>query len=88
MKKLLFAIFVFVLSTPVFAQQEGGGQNEQQGDQGQNQQRFDERKQHILERMNQRLEKLQSAINCINQAQNPQALKACRPQGNQNEQDN
>ena len=86
MKKTLLVVFAVILSAPVFAQQEqNGAQGAQPGGQGQNQQRFEERKQKILQRMNERLEKIQANINCVNQAQNPQALKACRPQGNGNQ---
>ncbi len=88
MKKVLFIVITLFLSAPIFAQQQGGAQDEQQGGQGQNQQRFQERKQKILERMNDRLQKVQANINCVNQAQNPKELRACRPQGqgNQNNQ--
>ncbi len=85
MKKTLLVVFAVILSAPVFAQQQNGTQGGQPGEQGQNQQRFEESKQKILQRMNERLERIQANINCVNQAQNPQALKACRPQGNGNQ---
>jgi hypothetical protein len=44
-----------------------------------NAQILEERKQQILQRMNERLEKLQNAKDCVEAAQNPQALHQCMP---------
>src|SRR5271170_698036 len=59
-------------------------QSQPQGNQSQNQQqRFQDRKQRILDRIDRRINTLQDAKSCVEQAQDPQALKACRPQRNE-----
>jgi hypothetical protein len=40
---------------------------------------FAERKQHMLERMDQRIQTMQKARECLAQAQDEQAVRACRP---------
>src|SRR5712691_3428725 len=56
------------------------------GDQGslQNQQkrqaRFQEKKQMLLEHMDKRISALQQAKSCVQKAQNPEALRDCRPE--------
>jgi len=40
---------------------------------------FAERKQHMLERMDQRIQAMQKARECLAQAQDEQAARACRP---------
>lgn len=84
MKKILFVASAVLISSTAFAQQQNGSP----GEQGQNrQQKFQEIKQRMLDRIDQRINTLQDAKSCVEQAQDPQALKACRPQheeGNQN----
>jgi hypothetical protein len=59
------------------------------GDQGspQNQQkrqaRFQEKKQMLLEHMDKRISALQQAKSCVQKAQNPEALRDCRPEGHE-----
>ena len=83
MKKALVIVLPLLISTAALAQQEQGGlQGAQvqpnsappQDGQGPGRaQNFQEMKQRLLERIDQRR-------NCIAQAQDPQALRACRPQ--------
>ncbi|HZR70106.1 MAG TPA: hypothetical protein VFB01_13740 [Burkholderiales bacterium] len=40
---------------------------------------FAERKQHMLERMDQRIQMMQKARECLAQAQDDPAARACRP---------
>src|SRR5208282_4794088 len=94
MKILLFIAITAFLSSFAFAQQQGGLQGSQvqsnpesqqqggqPGNQGQNrQQRFQDMKQRMLDRIDRRINTLQDAKSCVEQAQNPQALKGCRPQ--------
>jgi hypothetical protein len=40
---------------------------------------FAERKQHMLERMDQRIQTMQKARDCLAQANDEQAARACRP---------
>ena len=40
---------------------------------------FAERKQHMLERMDQRIQTMQKARDCLAQASDEQAARACRP---------
>jgi hypothetical protein len=42
-------------------------------------QSFAERKQHMLERMDQRIQSMQKTRECLSQAQDEQAARACRP---------
>ncbi|HEY6862438.1 MAG TPA: hypothetical protein VI319_00950 [Burkholderiales bacterium] len=42
---------------------------------------FEERKQHMLERMDQRIQAMQKARDCLAQAQDQQAARACRQHG-------
>lgn len=44
-------------------------------------QSFAERKQHMLERMDQRIQVMQKTRECVSQAQDEQAARACRPHG-------
>jgi hypothetical protein len=61
-------------------------ESQPQGNQSENrQQRFQNRKQSILDRINRRINTLQDAKSCVEQAQDPQALKACRPQSNEDQ---
>jgi len=76
MKQALFLVLPLLMSTAAFAQQEP---NEPQGGQGRPQ-NFQEAKQRMLDRIDQRLTTLQNARNCVAQAQDPQALRACRPE--------
>jgi len=85
MKKALFLVLPLLISTAAFGQQQSGPQGVQAqpgagaAQNGQGRPNFDERKQHMLDRIDQRISTLQNARNCVAQAQNPQALKACRP---------
>jgi hypothetical protein len=40
---------------------------------------FADRKQHMLERMDQRIQSMQKTRDCLAQAQDEQAARACRP---------
>jgi hypothetical protein len=42
---------------------------------------FADRKQHMLERMDQRIQSMQKARDCLAQAQDEQAARACRQHG-------
>jgi hypothetical protein len=44
-------------------------------------QNFTERKQHMLERMDQRIQAMQKARECLAQAQDEQAARGCRQHG-------
>jgi len=46
---------------------------------GKTQPTFAERKQHMLERMDERIQTMQKARNCLAQANDEQAARACRP---------
>jgi hypothetical protein len=48
---------------------------------GKSPQSFADRKQHMLERMDQRIQSMQKARECLSQAQDEQAARACRPHG-------
>jgi hypothetical protein len=41
-------------------------------------QSFADRKQHVLERIDQRIQSMQKARDCLSQAQDEQAARACR----------
>jgi len=83
-RKIVFAgILALSMFTMASAQQQGGqvpgagGQGHNNGPQGQNQQgqnpqRFEEIKQKMIARIQERL-------SCVQNAQNPQALRACMP---------
>ncbi len=76
MKNVLFAVLVMLVSV-AFAADQKQPQTEQKGDQAQ---KFQEYKQHMLERIDQRIAALQKARNCVAQAQDKESFKACRPE--------
>jgi len=76
MKYVLLAVLAMLVSATSLADQ-AQTQNPQKGDQAQN---FQENKQRMLERMDQRIAALQKARSCVAQAQNKDAAKACRPE--------
>ena len=73
---MVFALSLLLLPA-AFAVDQKQPQTEQKGDQAQ---KFQENKQRILERMDQRIAALQKARSCVAQAQNKDAAKACRPE--------
>ena len=80
LKHIVFALgIVFSLSLlpTAFAADQKQPQTEQKGDTAQ---KFQDNKQRILERMDQRIAALQKARGCVAQAQNKDAVKACRPE--------
>jgi uncharacterized protein YdeI (BOF family) len=84
MKNSILVVCGLLISSLAFAQQQGG---QAQSGQGQNRgQKFQEMKQRLLDRIDQRINTLQDAKSCVDQAQDPQALKACRPQHNEGDQ--
>jgi hypothetical protein len=76
MKKALFALALMGAATAAFAQQ-----GTPPADGGKGHPSFAERKQHMLERMDQRIQALQKGRNCLAQAQDETAARACRPAG-------
>ncbi|HUL40679.1 MAG TPA: hypothetical protein VLV32_02050 [Burkholderiales bacterium] len=74
MHKVIFVVLAMFMSGAVLAQTQPPAA--QQPNQAQN---FQERKQHILERMDQRIAALQKARDCVSQAQDKDAVKACFP---------
>ena len=80
LKYIVFALgIVFALSLlpAAFAVDQKQPQTEQKGDTAQ---KFQEHKQRMLERIDQRIAALQKARGCVAQAQNKDAVKACRPE--------
>jgi hypothetical protein len=80
LKHIVFALgIVFALSLlpAAFAVDQKQPQTEQKGDTAQ---KFQEHKQHMLERIDHRIAALQKAKSCVAQAQNKDAIKACRPE--------
>ena len=76
MKKVLLFALAMNLPMLAFAQQQPP-----QGGQGQfDPQKFQERKTRVLEGIDRRIDTLQQAKSCVQQAQDPQALRACRPE--------
>lgn len=73
MKKALFVAFALMGATTVFAQQQG---TPPAGGDGQN---FAQRKAEILKRMEARMQNLQKAHDCVQQAQDREAVRACDP---------
>jgi hypothetical protein len=51
----------------------------QQGKPAEGKPSFADRKQHMLERMDQRIQSMQKARDCLAQAQDEQGARACRP---------
>ncbi|HXZ96908.1 MAG TPA: hypothetical protein VEG37_07690 [Burkholderiales bacterium] len=76
MIKAFFVAIAMLASTTALADQ-AQPQTGQKGDQAQN---FQERKQHLLERMDQRIAALQKARGCVAQAQDRDAVKQCLPE--------
>jgi TolA-binding protein len=86
MKKLILGIALGLSSMVAFAQQapmpmqqNPGGYQMNQPNPAQRQERFEQRKSMILQHMQQRQEKLNQAINCVQAAQSFDALRDCRP---------
>ena len=80
LKHIVFALgIVFALSLlpAAFAVDQKQPQTEQKSDTAQ---KFQEHKQHMLERIDHRIAALQKAKSCVAQAQNKDAIKACRPE--------
>lgn len=80
LKHIVFTLgIVFALSLlpAAFAVDQKQPQTEQKGDTAQ---KFQEHKQHMLERIDHRIAALQKAKSCVAQAQNKDAIKACRPE--------
>jgi len=75
MKKALFVAFALMGATTVFAQQgtPPGGDGDKTGP------NFEQRKAEILKRMDARLAQFQKARDCVQQAQDRTALRACDP---------
>ena len=79
MKKALYlALALIGTSTAAFAQQ---GNPPAPGDKGG--QSFEQRKQQILQRMDERIQALQKNRDCLAQAQDDKAARACRPERRQ-----
>lgn len=80
LKPIVFTLstaFALALLPATYAADQGQKQTEQTGDTAQ---KFQERKQHLLERMDHRIAALQKARGCVAQAQDHQSLQACRPE--------
>ena len=80
LKYIVFALgIVFALSLlpTAYAADQKQPQTEQKGDTAQ---KFQEHKLRMLERIDQRIAALQKARGCVAQAQNKDAVKACRPE--------
>lgn len=73
MKKALFLAFAPTGATTVLAQQA----TPPAGAPGPN---FEQRKEQILKRMEARMQALQKAHDCVQQAQDENAARACRPE--------
>lgn len=76
MKRILIAL-VIALPAAAFAQQ---GQPPQGGPVQVDPQKFQERKDRILQGIDRRIDALQQAKSCVQQAQDRAALRACRPE--------
>lgn len=74
MMKVVPVIFAVLLSATAFAQQPQGGQSQSKP------QNFQERKQHVLERIDQRIARLQTMKGCVEQAQDKSAMRTCFPE--------
>ena len=72
----LSTIFALSFLPAAFAADQGKQPTEQKGDQA----KFQEKKQHYLERIDQRIAALQKYRGCVAQAQDKNALKGCRPE--------
>ena len=75
-KKFILITFVTLFATmaaPSFAAPGDQGQG------GQNQDRFKEAKQKISQRIQDRINKMQERLTCVNNAQDRKSLKACFP---------
>jgi CHASE1-domain containing sensor protein len=68
MNKILLAVLAMLLFAAAYA-----GQDEAQG------QKFQEVKNRLLDRLDQRIDALQKAKDCVEKAQDAQALRDCRP---------
>jgi hypothetical protein len=73
MRNTLFAALALMGAATAFAQQ-----GNPPADSGKAQPSFAERKQHILERMDQRIAQMQKARDCLANAQDENAARACR----------
>ena len=71
-------LFSMLASLPVQAQQGAAQPTQPGGDAGQ--QKFQQTKERLLKALDQRIDRLQKAKSCAEQAQDAQALRACRPQ--------
>ena len=80
MKRALVAAFTLSLFTvPAIGQQPGNQKGGKGGEPTPEQ--FQEGKQKLLERIDSRIQMLQQAKSCVQQAQNREQLRACRPEG-------
>ena len=75
-KAIALALALAGATTVAWAQQQG-----KPADAGKAPQSFADRKQHMLERMDQRIQAMQKARECLAQAQDEQAARACRAHG-------
>ena len=73
-KKAIALALALAGATTVALAQQGGP-----ADTGKTPPSFADRKQHMLERMDQRIQAMQKARDCLAQAQDEQAARACRP---------
>jgi hypothetical protein len=74
MRKTLFVALALTGAATAFAQQ-----GNPPADAGKGQPSFAERKQHMLDRMDQRIAQMQKARDCLANAQDETAARACRP---------
>jgi hypothetical protein len=76
MKKALYLALGMLFASSAFAQQN----TPPAGAPGQERpQDFQQMKQRLLERMGRRIDAIQKAKSCVQQAQDAQALRSCRP---------
>jgi uncharacterized protein YlxW (UPF0749 family) len=73
------AIAAALVSFAAVAQQDGAQTGEQAAPQ-QDEQRFEDVKQRTEQRIQDRIADLQSRLTCVQNAQDPEALRACFPQ--------
>ena len=73
-KKTIALVLALVGTSGVALAQQG-----KPADGGKAPQSFADRKQHMLERMDQRIQAMQKARDCLAQAADEQAARACRP---------
>jgi hypothetical protein len=73
-KALYVALALMGATTVAMAQQQG-----KPAEGGKTPPSFAERKQHMLERMDERIQSMQKTRDCLAQAQDEQAARACRP---------